>query len=463
MTYTPIDLGTGSNQAEDGHAGACRHINCHVEELGNDAKSVKAIVPSDGFEAFSTFTVDGACRAMLVVDENELLVVQGRTLYSIDSGGTETIIAGISTDGPVTMARNRETPDPTVAIVSDGLCWYYQGGVLTQNTDADLPPVICVTGVDGYFSFLCSDGRHFASELDAQDVNALSFATAEVKPDRGICNWTRGRDLMIGGSETIEAWDNQGNDPYPFARTTVVTNAEDGKFTGVLSTTGSQEAFFVAADKTVRMLQGYQAHQISTKAVERSIDGDPNPELITVTSWDKRGHTHYAVSGTDWTWIYNGGKWYERHSYGLTRWRGAYVTLFGSKLIVGDYDLGKLYRMSHGVYTEAGEHLIATVQTPPVHAFPYRLKHLAFYLDVVPGVGTETTQDPQLMFDWSDDGGRNWSAQRLFSLGQPGQALKRVKAQRLGVATSRTYRLSMSAAVRRCFLSAGVDAEKLRA
>jgi hypothetical protein len=466
LAYIAFDLGTGSNAAEDGHAGACRHVNCHVEELGEDAKGIKAIVSSDGFVNFATLANSGAVRATFAVTANLLLVVAGRLLFSVDQTGTATVVGGIPSDGHVSMARNREAPDPTVAIVCDGLVWYYKAGVLTQNTDPDLPPPVSVTGVDGYFSFQAADGRNFASGLDDPDVNALSFASAEAKADPGIVNWTRGRDLMLGGTETIEAWDNQGNDPYPFVRTTIVTRAEDGKFIGVLAPGGVSEGFFVGSDKTVRMLQGYQARRISTHAVERAIADDPSPFSISVATWDSRGHTHYAISGTSWTWVYNSttGKWYERESYGLTRWKVATAVQFGDKVILGDYAEGKLYRLDHGTYTEAGGHLISTIQTPPVHGFPYGFKHTALYLDVVPAVGTLTTPHPMLMLDWSDDGGRrSWSAQRMIDLGGPSQALKRVKVTRLGVSRSRTYRLSMSADARRCFISAGVEVEKLRA
>ncbi len=460
MPITQISLGLKSNTARYGHAGAARLINGYAEQVGDEGKTPWNVHAVDGLTTFATLADAGAIRCMLALTDAELYPVAGRLLYRVDGGGTATVLGAIASDGMVTMARNREAPNPTIAIVCDGLVYYCRGGVLTQNEDPDLPPPISVTHLDGYFSFLTQDGSHYASELDNGDVTALSYASAESNPDRGVRNWTRGRDLCLGGERSLEFWQNVGETPYPFGRTTAID-------VGVLAAESvadiDQTSAFVAHDGTVRMLQGYQAQRISNHAVERFVTDEPDPTALKATSWFRNGHTFYALSGTLGTWVYDTatGYWHERKSYADARWIGSKAIQFGRRIVVGDYRSGTLYTLSSTAYDEAGEPLIMTVQTPPVHGYPHRLRHTALYVDVVPGVGIATgaTQisNPVLMVDYSDDGGASWSMQRFAPIGAEGDRLRRVRLNRLGVSRARTYRLSISAAVARSILSVSAD------
>lgn len=455
-----LPLPTGSDPAEDLYAGGGRLINCFWEPL-TDGKSGGQWQAVDGLVAFAEVEDVGGCRAMLELSDSDAYAVLGRVLVRLDGAGSATILGGIASDGMVTMARNRADP-PVICIVCDGLVYYCQAGVLTQNTDPDLPPPISVTALDGIFSFLCQDGRHFASDVDAIDVNALSFATAEALPDPGVRNWTRGRDLVIGGTKSLEFWSNVGDDPYPFARVT-------SKDVGVLAPDSmamiDETSAFVAHDGTVRILEGYTAKVISTREVERLIATDPNPSAITATSHFGRGKMFYTLSGTNWTREFNlaTGKWHDRASYGMDRWQVAKVMQWGQRRLAGHYAEGLLYTLEHDAHDEAGEHLIMQQITPPVHEFPNRILHHALHVDAVPGVGavvasTDPTYSPQLMIDWSDDGGRNWGTQLTRSFGRAGHMNSTIRLHRLGSAKSRRYRFSASAAVRRCVIAAKLDA-----
>lgn len=463
MPLTPIALGTRSNPARHGHAGAARLINCYAEDVGEDAKGAVNIHCVDGLTEFATVATSGGCRASLALDENTLYQVIGRSLFKIDSGGASTFIGGIPTAGPVTMARNRADP-PVIAIVSDGLVFYCQDDVLTANSDPHLPPANSVAALDGYFVFLCDDGRRFASGVDSTVVDALDYANAESNPDPGVRIATRGRDLVTFGTRSCEFDQNVGGETWPFQRTTAI---EVGCAAAGSVATIDQTLAWVAHDGTVRILDGYQAKRISTHAVERFIADEPIAANLSASAWSRQGAVFYSLSGTTGTWEYNltTDRWHERKSYGRSRWIGGTVTRLGSRIIVGHYDSPTLYVMSPDAYDEDGTDIVMQVQTPPVHAYPYRLRHNALHLDVVPGVGrvgeASHISSPSIMMDYSDDGGATWSTQRFASLGVAGDRLRRVRWHRLGTSRSRTYRLGVSASVARTIISASLDADRL--
>lgn len=466
MTLIPLALPARSNPARYGHAGAARLINCYAEEVGDDGKRPFNVHASDGFSLFSTCG-DGPIRGMLALDDATLYVVSGRRVYKVNfSGVSSQITGGLGNDGTLTMARNRVTPDPQVAIVAAGLYYVLQDDVLARVEDPDLPAPVSVTDNDGYFIFAVEDGRWFVSEIDGSGVDGLDTATAESNPDPNVRIWTVGRDILIGGTRSLEVWTNVGAE-FPYQRVTVVRTAEDNRDIGLLAAGGVSGPIFVGSDGTVRMLQGYQAVRISSHAVELAIAAEDDPTTITACSWTSRGHVFYALSGESFTWVYDitTSNWHERRSYGLDRWRIGTAIQFGNKLIFGDAINGKLYTSTADDYSEAGDPLIMTAQLPLVHEYPNRVRHNGFYVDAVPGVGLASTTDslanPNLMLDYSDDGGNTWSAQRFMTLGAGGDHLRRVFCRRLGVSRSRTYRMSVSAAVARSLVGAAADIEKL--
>lgn len=468
MPIKPISLGTRSNPGRHSAAGAARLINCYAEEAGAEGKLQWPVYASDGLTSFATLSGGGPIRAML--DMNGLLyVVCGRVIHVVDPSGGSTAIGGVASDGHVTMARNRRQPNPQLCITCDGLSQIVEAAMPDQITDPDLPPAIAVTAMDGYFIFAHADGRFTISGIDDGGViDPADFASAESDPDGLVTVARRGREVVLFGNASLELWQNTGADPFPFSRASTV---DIGCLAGGSVAAIEQTVAFAASDGTVRVLDGYTPRRISSHAVERAIDAASDKTALQATSWERRGHSFYVLSGSDFTWQYNltTGAWIERKSYLRDRWRVGTIATLNGRLIAGSGIDGKLYEMSPDAYDEAGEPLILTVQTPLVHAYPERLTFNALYLDPVPGVGLNTTAahnaDPQIMVDWSDDNGVSWSAERMVSVGGIGASTKRVVLRRLGHSREdgRTFRISMSADVVKGLTGAAVDAERLAA
>lgn len=232
--------------------------------------------------------------------------------------------------------------------------------------------------------------------------------------------------------------------------------------------TVEQTLAFVANDRSVRLLNGYEAQKISTHAVDRAIQSITDPNEIVATSWVSSGHTFYSLSSSSWTWVYDTvtNMWHERKSYNANTWNVSNVLRVGSKLIAGDRSSGVLYEMSSDYKDENGTNLVSTITLPPVHAFPYPLTFNAVFIDVQVGVGTgqgeEYNIDPSMSLEWSEDGGDTYKGSRLLDLGKQGQNLTRVRAWRLGQSKEDgfTFRLSWSANVARAIYGMAADVDR---
>lgn len=451
-----IALATRSNEARDGIEGAARLVNCYAEKIGSDGKAGTVVYPIDGWRQWGTVsTTTGGGRAFLALDTS-LVSVMGRIVVQWDSSGAPTILGGFETDGIVSIARNRRGV-PQVAICCNGQVAVVSGGVLSHITDPDLPPPTSIDCLDGYLLALLPDGRIFASALDdVTSWDALSFAKAEANPDGGVRVKVLRNYALFYGTRTTEWWTDNGGDPFPLGRDTTVNI---GCLAGGSVADFEQTHAFVAHDGTVRIWDGYTPKRISSHSVERLIDGETDPTRITALAWTSGGHSFYALTGTDWTKVYDArtGDWHDRESYGFDgRWRASAAVEFVGKRLFGSWEDGTIYEASRDFHDEAGNPIVMTMQAPPVHAWPNRLRWNTLYVDALPGVGVNTptaqqNASPSIMLDWSDDGGRTWSAQRMVAVGEQGQRRTRIATRRLGVAPAagRTFRVSMSAAVSR--------------
>lgn len=479
MAQLPIALATRSSPARQGQEGAARLINCYAEETA-DGKNPYAVYVCSGLTQRATAANTGPVRAMIAVN-SDLIAVQGRNVVRYDSGFGASIVGGLASDGFVSMAQNRKAPNPQIAIACDGLFDIVENGVVTEVTDPDLAAAISVASLDGYFITFTSDGRFQLSQIDeGTSFDALDFATAEANPDGGVRNLTRNRDAIFFGPKSMEAWQNNGGEDFPLSR---VTTREVGCYaagsaaslTAVQKSGPAIDTIVWAGTNNhgayagVMMLSGYDPVKISTYAIDRLIEAEPVPADIRAFSWSENGHTFYQISGTSWTRVYDltENLWHDRESFGLSRWRASSYAYFSGKHVIGDYSTGTVFEMHSDFNDENGTDLVATVQCPPAHAFPHTLTWNEIILDMVKGVGINSTSthlaNPSVMLDYSDDGGKNFGPARTIDLGRDAQTRVALRRHRFGQTPrggSRTWRLRASAAVFRCFMALSADIDK---
>ncbi len=480
----PIQLGRGSNKGRHGPEGLASFVNCYVERLGEGGKVEWPIYAIDGMDAFGDEMEDGgAIRAMLTVDA-QLLIVSGRQLYVTNVGGSPvTLVGGIASDGFVTMARNRRSPNPQVAIVCDGLWYIYTGGALIQGTDPDLPPPIAVVEVDGFFVFVIADGRWFISAVDDATIDGLDFTEAQSSPDSNVMAAVRGRELIIMGSRSLEFYvDNAGQGDFPFTR---VQTARIGCYAAgsvqqiILSPPGGTAAdsvIWAATDvegtyNGIRVLDGYSGSKISTDEVDRLVLAEPDPANLRSMAWTEGEHVFYCLSGTAFTkcWDSATGQWHDRKTYGLDRWRWQCHAQIGGYHIFGHYADATLGKQNKDTYDDQGTVIVAQVVTPSVHMFPNDFIIDALFIDAITGVGVSSSLDedanPVLMLDYSDDGGQSFGGEREVEIGAAAQRKTQIKETSFGMfdANGVSFRLSCSARVIKGLLGASVVARKLKA
>jgi hypothetical protein len=406
---------------------------------------------------------------MFVVD-SQMYVVKNRVLSVFDTGGAETVLGGIASDGMVTVARNRKSPYPQIGFVCDGRFYVSTNNVLVEVADADLPPPTAIAFIAGYFVLAIADGRFFWTSIDeGTAIDALDFASAEGNPDGLVHVATRGDDLVLIGPRSTEFHRLTTDADAPFARSTIASfgclSPKSVCEVSVISKESISDTLgWVATDRQgryagVMLLDGYGNRKISTEALDALIRDDAAQSDITATAWASGGHGFYCITGSTWSWVFDTstGLWHERETYGASRWAVSQVVDFNGRLIAGTRTGSTLYSMSDAVNVEGSDPLVMTIQSSPVVG---EVEINEIELDVETGVGTASTTDPQMMMQWSEDGD-NWSTERSRSLGAAAQTNTDVRWHRLGTNRNgnagRSFRFRCSADVVRAVYGAEVN------
>lgn len=471
METIPVNFG-GQSNAAGGAAGEARFVNCFLDIIGDEGKAKSIIQAHDGLTQKATEVAATGTRGLWTIDRTNMLWVAGVHCFHVDSLFNVTSLGGIPGSGSVTFGMNRKKPDPQIMIAGDGHRYLVQkingAWTIARIEDVDLLATHSCDWVDGYFLAGYDDGRFGWSSLDEGSTwAALDRAAAESDPDKLVRLIIYNREVHLLGAKGLETWVNTGSASV-FERTATQPIGCKARFSASKVQDG---LIFVATDDTVRAGRGRTWREVSTPEINRLLENTDGQDLRS-WSYKKGGREFYALASDTWVKELNlkTGLWNDRESLvgdHITRWRGEHYTRFGDFHIFGDVTDTKLYAASEDVYNEAGEVMTVTVQSPPQHSFPDGARFHTLFVDVLPGVGLNSTNEhdanPQLAMRWSDDGGRSWSNELTRDIGRIGEYKTTVRFDRLGMTgkVGRTWRLQYSAPVARQIFQASQQITRL--
>lgn len=393
-------------------------------------------------------------------------------LYRISSAGVPQELGFFSTSstGPVWMLNNY-----TQLLVVDGVSGYVYtkaSNAFAQIADADFPGAQAAAYQDTYGLLVQPDSIYwfFSQPLDFTAYDALDSYAKEGWTDkiRGILS--NQLQIVIGGKETTEVWQDVGGDNSS-AQTPTFQRVPGGLWSyGWCSPKAGcifdNTAGWVTHQGQVVRLLGSAPSIISTDMTGRIIAGlNSISDAITFSIVDAE-HTFFIATfpAGDKTLVYDAKTqlWHERSSYlddlsGYGRWRVNCYALFNNKHYGGDYSKGKIYEITSQAFDDDGEEIPGILTAPEVHAGEQAVNWRQIQVIAKTGVGTISGNgsDPYASLDYSQDGGNTFSTPRPRSLGKIGETTARMRWLRNGQSRRRMWRLTVTAPVERKIL--GVD------
>lgn len=445
-------------------------VNLFVERQPPEAKSQSPIFGVPGTDRFSTAGVD-ANRGSWNFN-GVAYWVQGSQLWSTTALGVSAQVGdGIAGEGTISMSDNGVQIIMVNGAAGDGYT-YAPGPGLQPITDPNFFPAATVTFMDGYFLFdRLGTNEWFISNLfDGRTYNGLDFASAEAVPGFVTAIKVNLELVFIFCTAHIEIWYDAGTFPFPFQRYAGgVIDYGCVSPHAIIKQDGA--IFFLGADHVVYRLQANVPIRVSTHPIETIIWSASSITDAQLSTYTWEGHKlivlYLPSLGRTLVFDISTGKWHERVSLDpsgqpLPGWRSVNALQIYDTVLFGDMEDGRIGELNPNAYTEYGLTIRGTAQSAPQHHDRKWLFVNTFELDIEAGVGLTSGQgsDPQIMLQYSRDGGRTWSLPQPWrSMGRQGEYGRRLRWWKQGRGLQWVWRLVISDPVQRCIIAAHAEIE----
>ena len=434
----------------------------------SDSQTVAStVINSTASPAIVTGSISGTTLTVSAVTSGTLKI--GQTIEG--SGVTDgTIItafgSGSGGAGTYTVSASQTVSSTTI---------YALNWSVLPSTDGAFEGGGTVDISDNYFVYNKPQSQLWAaSDLLSPITDPLSFASKDGSPDDLVAIIVDRREVYLLGEMSSEAWLDVGSVPFPFQRIQGSSTQQGIAAAYSCARVGNSFAYVSKNNRgeaTIVQMNGYIPQRISTHAVETTLVGQDVSDAIAWT-YQLEGHETYVVTfpsigdnGLTWAYDQTTGLWhkwlYSNNQGEYERHRGNCCAFFNQQVLVGDYENGKLYRLSLSQYTDDGQFIRRLRRCPHITTDLQRQYFAELQIQFQPGVGLPTGQgqDPQAMLRWSDDGGFTWSNENWVTIGKQGQYFTRAMWRRLGFARDRIFEVVVTDPIKAVIVSANLKAE----
>lgn len=358
--------------------------------------------------------------------------------------------------GPVWITNNG-----TQLLIVDGVLGYVYTPALntfTQITDPNFVSALTCDYQDGYGLFTRpGSGQWFFSSLfDFTTFDSLDFYTKETRPDNLTAIKSFMKEVWLLGEKSAEIWYNAGGDNSSAQNPTFAPNAGGLIEYGLGAPASLQvydgESLVWLSDNTQLVrAAGYIARVISNQLFDREVKTYRQFKDAISFSFRQDGHTFYQLTfptaGVTWVLDATTKLFHKRSSYsgyGWGRHRANCYAYLQGRHWVGDYENGTIYEMSPDFYDDDGHNIRRVLYAKELDNGLDRVYFPSVQVITEAGVGLEDGSDPQVMLDFTEDGGKTWSREAWRSAGTVGKGRRVVQWAQQGSGFKRMNRLTFT-------------------
>lgn len=446
----------------------CVNFYPDISEVGT-SKQPTRLVGCPGLELFTTLPNGGPQRGTITTAGGRCFFVSGNKLYEIDANGDKTERGTLNT----AISRVVLAEDGNYIALVDGANGYtlkLSDNTFAQIMDADFPNgATIIAFMDTYFIANDPDTGDFyiSANNNPTSWSATDKTTVESSPDNLLSLLPDHGELILGGSRSMEVYYDSGNADFPFERISQAV-MQVGIAAAQTLKSFDNNAVWVSEDEKggrfiYNMTAAYRPNRISNQAVERALGSVDSVSDAYAWVYKQEGHEFLVlqVPGLPTTWVLDAATymWHERMFFNSALvqeelHRGSCHTFFNGMNLVGDRENGNIYKMRLDHYSDNNQAIHAVRITPHISQEGNLLFFHDLHLDMETGVGLAEGQgsDPQVMMQYSDDGGRTWSNERWASFGAIGEYKKRARWTRLGSSRDRVFKFVVTDPVQRTII-----------
>ena len=440
------------------------------QQFNESGKEKFVLLPFPGLKVLGNATgSDRGFHRMLEINYQ----VKGTNLYQIDSDGTHTLrgtIPGtartISADDGINM----------FIVVPGDRVWKYSTdtNAITQVTDSNITGALSVDFIDNFFIYTFADFTTVSNPGDGSTANGLDRIGEETLPDAMVRDFVFEEVIYRCGTRSVVGWYVTGVGSPPIDKL-------QGRIFNVglaapYSIAKTDEAFYwLGDDFAIYRAQAGSKQRISTDAISNEIQKYSRVDDAIGHTFTMEGQNFYALtfpSGNK-TFINNEelgeNGWFELSSgvngpHENSKYQGTSIISAYGKNLVADELNGNVYELDLDTYMNNGLPLQRIRVTQEVNgdllgAKGKRVQMSSLKIIMESGVGLIAGQgdNPRIIIEYSDDGGRSWNAGSWPRVGRLGEFTLQVEWDNLGSFYGRIFRISTTDPVNYSIFTATID------
>lgn len=467
MAYQTVNINTtGPSYQSRSKPLSAQQTKMWYQQFNESGKEQFVLMPFPGLKTIGNAVgIDRGFNRMTEI----VYQVKGNTLYEIDRFGTHTSRGTIPGTGRAIMAND----GINLFIVTDLRVFQYSADSLSviEVTDPEIKGAQSVDFINNQFLYTKKKFTTVSDVGNGASASGLNIIGEETLPDDMVRDFVFEEIIYRCGVRSVVGWFNSGVGSPP------IEKLQGRIFTVGLAAINSiaetDEAFYwLGDDNAIYRAAAGNKERVSTDAISNEIQGYSRVDDAIGSTFTFEGQNFYALSFPTGNKTFvlseslgeNG--WFEISSgtdngvYQGTSFISAY-----NKILVADVSNGNIYELDLDTYQNNGEVLQRTRVTQTVDASLIggakkdRVGMSTLTIEMATGEGTVLGQgdNPRIMIEYSDDGGRTFSSGTWARTGRLGEFILLVEFDDLGTFYSRIFRISTSDPVNYSIYSASIS------
>jgi hypothetical protein len=471
MTFTtvPVQITGASYQSRSRPLSSQRTVNWY-QQASNQAKEPFVLMPFPGL----LFNAEdpGADRGFHRIGET-LYQVKGESLYFVGTNGSTGRQGEILGTDRCIMANDGEN----LFIVSNTGVYHYSTitGLINLVTDENIIGAKSVDFINNQFLYTSTDFTTVSNVGDGTTANGLNKIGEETNPDALVRDYVFDELIYRFGTRTIATWYNSGVGNPPIEK--LQGRTFEVGLAAIHSVANTDNAlYWLADDRRIYRTTSGAKEVISTMPISNEINKYAKSFVGSIS--DAIGSTFTIGSDSfyvltfprnDKTFLYNeslGELGWSELSSGTEggRYQGnSFADAYG-KTYVADVTNGNIYTLDLDTYTNNGDSIRRERVTGSVHGglvgapgARLQMSKAKFIMETGVGLIDGQGDNPRIMIEYSDDGGRTFQHGAWPRVGRLGEFTLQVEFFNLGTFYDRIFRISTSDNVNYSIFSGTID------
>lgn len=401
-----------------------------------------------------------------------LYQVKGTSLYEISTLGNHTLRGVIPGTGRAIIRDD----GINMFIVTDLKVWKYSSDTnsVTEVTNVNITGAKSVDYFNNQFIYTKDRFSTVSDVGNGGKASGLNVIGEETLPDDLVRDYVYDEVIYRCGVRSIVGWYNSGVGAPPIAK------LQGRIFTVGLAAINSiaqtdQAFYWLGDDLAIYRSSAGREERISTDAISNEIKKYAIVSDAIGNTFTFEGQNFYSITFPTGNKTFvisenlgvNG--WFELSSsvnspHESVKYQGSSIISAYGKNFVADADSGNIYELDLNTYLNNGEPLQRIRVTQSANgdllgAKGKRVQMSALKLIMETGVGLIDGQgdEPRIMIEYSDDGGRSWNGGSWPRVGRLGEFTLQVEWFDLGSFYDRIFRISTTDPVNYSIYSATID------